>query len=85
MKFLFGAALIAVGSFLANEPAMAHQAVAEDDDGDAYLLNRKANVDLEPITKVERTSVKYPIVHAFSGSTKKTRGHLIVFTNKLNN
>ena len=44
---------------------MAHQAVGDEDDGDAYLLNRQPPVDLEPLTKVEKTSAKYPLLHSF--------------------
>lgn len=85
MKFLFGATLLALGALIANESAMAHQAVGDDDDADAFLLNRQPNVELEPVLKFEKTSTKHPVVHAFSGSTKKARGHLIVYRNKNNN
>ena len=71
-KFIFGTAtLIAFGTFLANDPAMAHQAVSDEDDGDAFLLNRQAPVDLEPVTKFEKTSAKFTVMHAFSGSPMK--------------
>lgn len=85
MKFLFGTALLAFSSLLTSESAMAHQAVGDDDDGDAYLLNRQAKIELEPVKQIEKTSAKHPVVHSFSGHQRKTRGHLIVFRNKINN